>query len=129
MAQVEESVKQSVDKTLVKKSLEGSIGTITLDNPAKHNALSAPLIGDLLAALSDLASSGARVIVLRATKGREGLVCGARCPGVADQRPRSIDVRRSAAACGTRHKRITDAHNRHGRGRRVGWSLRVGHEL
>jgi len=129
MAQVEESVKQSVDKTLVKKSLEGSIGTITLDNPAKHNALSAPLIGDLLAALSDLASSGARVIVLRATKGREGLVCGARCPGVADQRPRSIDVRRSAAACGTRHKRITGAHNRHGRGRRVGWSLRVGHEL
>ena len=88
-----------------------------------------PYIGDLLAALSDLASSGARVIVLRATKGREGLVCGARCPGVADQRPRSIDVRRSAAACGTRHKRITDAHNRHGRGRRVGWSLRVGHEL
>ena len=69
MAQVEESVKQSVDKTLVKKSLEGSIGTITLDNPAKHNALSAPLIGDLLTALSDLTSSGARVIVLRVPKG------------------------------------------------------------
>ena len=51
MAQVGEPVQQSVDNALVKTSLDGSIGTITLDNPAKHNALSAPLIGDLLAAL------------------------------------------------------------------------------
>jgi methylmalonyl-CoA decarboxylase len=69
MAQVEELVRQSADKALVKKSLEGSIGTITLDNPAKHNALSAALIEDLLAALSDLRSSGVRAIVLRAQKG------------------------------------------------------------
>ena len=55
--------------TLVKKSLEATIGTITLDNPAKHNALSAPLIEDLLAALSDLIRSGARVVILRARKG------------------------------------------------------------
>ena len=69
MAQVEEPVQQSVDSALVKTSLDGNVGTITLDNPAKHNALSAPLISDLLAALSDLTSSGARVIVLRARKG------------------------------------------------------------
>lgn len=43
--------------------------TITLNYPAKHNALSAPLISGLLAALSDLTGSGARVIVLRAPKG------------------------------------------------------------
>ena len=70
MAQVEELAKESVEtKALVKKSLDGNIGTITLDNPAKHNSLSAPLIGDLLAALSDLTKEGARVIVLRAPKG------------------------------------------------------------
>jgi methylmalonyl-CoA decarboxylase len=69
MAQIEESVEQSVDKALVKKSLEGSLGTMTLDHAAKHNALSAPLIGDLLRALSDLIGSGARAIVLRAPKG------------------------------------------------------------
>jgi len=69
MAQVDTSIEQSGDQALVQTSLEGSIGTITLDNPAKHNALSAPLIGDLLAALSDLTSSGARVVVLRAPKG------------------------------------------------------------
>jgi methylmalonyl-CoA decarboxylase len=40
-----------------------------LDHPAKHNALSASLIEDLLAALSDLNTAGARVIVLRAPKG------------------------------------------------------------
>src|SRR5262249_14795666 len=69
MLHVEEVVTPSVDKALVKKSLEGSVGTITLDNPAKHNSLSAALIGVLLAALSVLTSSGARVIVLRAQKG------------------------------------------------------------
>jgi len=70
MAQGEELASESIEeKTLVKKSLDANIGTITLDNPAKHNALSAPLIGDLLAALSDLTNTGARVIVLRAYKG------------------------------------------------------------
>lgn len=69
MTEVEELVTQSADKALVKKSLDGSIGTITLDNPAKHNALSAALIEDLLAALLDLRSSGVRAIVLRAQKG------------------------------------------------------------
>jgi len=34
MAQVE----GSVEKTLVKKSLDRNIGTIRLDNPSKHNA-------------------------------------------------------------------------------------------
>jgi methylmalonyl-CoA decarboxylase len=69
MSKIEKSARQSVKKALVKKSLDGNIGTITLDNPAKHNALSAPLIGDLLAALSNLTNSGARVVVLRAPKG------------------------------------------------------------
>jgi hypothetical protein len=36
MAQVEGIVE---NKTLVKKSLDRNIGTITLDNPSKHNAL------------------------------------------------------------------------------------------
>ena len=69
MAQVEEAEEQSFEKALVKMSLEGSVGTITLNHPAKHNALSAPLIGDLMTALSRLTGSGARVIVLRALKG------------------------------------------------------------
>ena len=41
MAQVEQIVE---NKTLVKKSLDRNIGTITLDNPSKHNALSLSLI-------------------------------------------------------------------------------------
>jgi methylmalonyl-CoA decarboxylase len=69
VAQIVELPKQSIEKSLVKKSLDGRVGTITLDNPAKHNALSAPLIEDLLAALTDLTSSGARVVVLRVSKG------------------------------------------------------------
>ena len=69
MALGEESIERSFRKTLVKKSLEGNIGTVTLDNPAKHNALSALLIGDVLAAMCDLTASQARVIVLRAAKG------------------------------------------------------------
>jgi len=70
MAQVEEPVTETVqEKTLVKRSLDRKIGTITLDNPSKHNALSAALIGELLVALSDLTNAGARAIVLRAYKG------------------------------------------------------------
>lgn len=53
---------------LVKKSI-GNVGTITLDNPKKHNALSASLISDLIEALEELVGSGVRVIVLRAPRG------------------------------------------------------------
>jgi len=69
MAQIQEIAKPEVGNALVKKSLDGQIGTITLNSPKKLNALSAPLIEDLIAAISDLESSGARVIVLRAPKG------------------------------------------------------------
>src|SRR5215471_18818588 len=58
-----------VEEPLVKKSLDRKIGTITLDNPSKHNALGAALIRDLLVALSDLTNAGARAIVLRTYKG------------------------------------------------------------
>lgn len=68
MVQGEKLISQSVERALVRKSLDGQIGTITLDNPARHNALSAPLIADLLNALAEL-SAGARVIILRAPKG------------------------------------------------------------
>ena len=69
MAQIEETAKPDVQNALVEKSLEGKVGTITLNNRAKLNALSAPLIEELIAALSDLTNSEARVIVLRAPKG------------------------------------------------------------
>lgn len=54
---------------LVKQVLDKCVGTITLDNAEKHNALSAALIVDLLQALSDLRAAQARVIVLRAARG------------------------------------------------------------
>jgi methylmalonyl-CoA decarboxylase len=55
--------------SFVKKILENSIGAITLDRPQKHNALGADLIRELLAALSELRTAGARVLVLRAAPG------------------------------------------------------------
>jgi methylmalonyl-CoA decarboxylase len=54
---------------LVQKSVEASVGTITLDHREKHNALSAELISDLLEALAGLTTSGARVVILRAPRG------------------------------------------------------------
>jgi hypothetical protein len=103
IAPVEEPVSESVEeRSLVKKSLDGNIGTITLDNPPKHNALGAALIGELLLALSDLTNAGARSDCITSVQGSEGLVRWARCPGIADQWPRSIDVRRSVAKSGAR---------------------------
>ena len=47
MAPVKEPVTESVEeRSLVKKSLDGNIGAITLDNPPKHDALGAALIGE-----------------------------------------------------------------------------------
>jgi methylmalonyl-CoA decarboxylase len=70
MPQVEERVEKGMEeKGLVQKSKDGYIGTITLDNPSKHNALGAALIGELLVALSDLTNAGARTIILRAYQG------------------------------------------------------------
>src|SRR5262249_9697447 len=54
---------------LVQKSVEASVGTITLDHREKHNALSGALIADLLESLTGLVKSGARVVVLRAPRG------------------------------------------------------------
>ena len=54
---------------LVRQALDNRVGTITLDNPRTHNALSAALIGDLLHAIADLRAQGALVIVLRAPAG------------------------------------------------------------
>lgn len=54
---------------LVETSLENEIGIVTLNNPKKHNALSAALIADILEAGQKLNASGARVVILRAARG------------------------------------------------------------
>jgi methylmalonyl-CoA decarboxylase len=54
---------------LVTTRQDGAIGTITLDNPAKRNALSEALIEEIIAALGEFRSGRARVVVLRARPG------------------------------------------------------------
>jgi methylmalonyl-CoA decarboxylase len=69
MAVAQNPVAATPRSARVKKSLDGGVGIITLNYPEKHNALSAELIGDLLEALADLTTSGARVAILRAAPG------------------------------------------------------------
>lgn len=54
---------------LITTRQDGAIGTITLDNPAKRNALSESLIEEIIAALARFGSEKARVVVLRAQPG------------------------------------------------------------
>ena len=54
---------------LIKSEFGHSIGTITLDNPAKRNALCDTLVGDIIAALAGFAREKARAVVLRAAPG------------------------------------------------------------
>ena len=54
---------------LVTTSLENNIGTVTLNNAKKHNALNAELIADLLEAGIKLNATGAKVVILRAAPG------------------------------------------------------------
>jgi methylmalonyl-CoA decarboxylase len=56
-------------RALVKTRVDDAIGTIILNNPGKHNALSMALIEDLTGTWQELRAMGARVIVLRATPG------------------------------------------------------------
>jgi len=54
---------------LITTRLDGYIATITLDNPAKRNALSEALIDEIVAALARFQQQKARVLVLRAQPG------------------------------------------------------------
>ena len=54
---------------LITASLDAPIGTITLNNADKRNALSESLIQEVIAALTDFKERKARVVVLRAQPG------------------------------------------------------------
>jgi len=54
---------------LVEANISGKTGTITLNNPAKHNCLSEALIQDLCAALEEMQRHEVRVVILRALAG------------------------------------------------------------
>ena len=55
--------------SLVKTSVENAIGTITLNSPQNHNALSIALIEDIKRVAAELKACGIRVVVLRAAPG------------------------------------------------------------
>ena len=54
---------------LIHVDADGAVGTVTLDHPAKRNALGEALIGELIAALDGLRAREARVVVVRARPG------------------------------------------------------------
>ncbi len=55
--------------SMVLTASRNSIGFITLNCPAKRNALSEQLVGEIIAALASFQASGARVVILRAQPG------------------------------------------------------------
>lgn len=55
--------------SLVDAVVAGSIGTLTLNAPERHNALSAALIHDLCAGLEEMQKEQVRVVILRARAG------------------------------------------------------------
>ncbi len=57
--------------SLVATTFADAVGTITLDNPSKRNALSDALIQEIVAALADFRARKARAVVLRAQPGAE----------------------------------------------------------
>lgn len=60
-----------MDKTfaLLRVQVSDQIGIITLNNPAKHNALSTALIDEMCAAMEEMLLNQARVVILRALAG------------------------------------------------------------
>jgi methylmalonyl-CoA decarboxylase len=54
---------------MVLTEIRDAVGIITLDQPAKRNALAKALVDDIVAALNDFAARKARVAILRAAPG------------------------------------------------------------
>src|SRR5579871_5562509 len=63
------AILDGVPMALVDVSLQDNHGILQFNDPAKHNALSANLIGQLVAGFEHLCGRGARVMVLRAAPG------------------------------------------------------------
>ena len=57
------------ESVLVTAELVNQIGTITLNNASRRNALSEALLDQVIAALTDFKAKKARVVILRAFKG------------------------------------------------------------
>jgi methylmalonyl-CoA decarboxylase len=54
---------------LVEVQLQDSVGTLTLNDPGKRNALSSHLIDELVAGFGEMHAASARVVILRAAPG------------------------------------------------------------
>lgn len=61
--------RSKITMNLVKSDIESSIGTITLNNPGKHNALSEALIDEMLQAFTRMQEAEVRVVILRSAAG------------------------------------------------------------
>jgi len=55
--------------SLIVAAMQDDVGFITLNNPEKRNALTAPLVRELVAALAQFKTSRVRVVILRAQPG------------------------------------------------------------
>ncbi len=55
--------------SLISSELQAGVGTITFRQPARRNCLSAAMVGEMLAALTEFEKQGALVAVLRAEPG------------------------------------------------------------
>ncbi len=53
----------------IRTTIDGPVGTITLNNPRKLNALCEHLVGEIIQALHDFEKAGMRVAILRAMPG------------------------------------------------------------
>ena len=54
---------------LVEISIQNAVGTLTLNDPSKRNALSSQLIDELVEGFGEMQRTGARVVILRAAPG------------------------------------------------------------
>lgn len=64
------------DDSFILSKIEGGIGTVTLNRPAKRNALSDGMVEQILAVLNDFRSASARVVILTSAPGSKVFSAG-----------------------------------------------------
>ena len=64
--QAEKKVEDEGLRSLVRAEFKDYIGTLTMDNDRRRNALSKQMVGEMLAAIESFQAQGARVVIIRA---------------------------------------------------------------
>ena len=103
-----------------------NVGTITLNDERRRNALSHPLVNEAIAALGSFREAKVRAVILRARQGVKVFSSGHDVSELPELRRDPLGWDDPAAPARARDREFSLPRDRHGRRQRLGWGDRDG---